>query len=47
METNIALPSYNHFANDHALLFQRDAELGRPQKRALTFFLTFSANGNS
>jgi hypothetical protein len=36
IETKIALPSYNQFANDHAFFFQRDVELGRPQKRALT-----------
>jgi hypothetical protein len=47
METRIALPSYNRFANDHAFLFQRDVELGRPEKRALTSCLTFSADGNS
>ena len=39
--------SYNHFAqDDHAFFFQRDAELGRPQKRALTSCLPFSAYGN-
>jgi len=46
IETSIAPSSYNHFATDHAFFFQRDAELGRPQKRALTLCRRFPAYGN-
>jgi hypothetical protein len=48
LQTKITLPATIDVAfyhNDHAFIFQRDVELGRPQKRALTSFLTFSANG--